>query len=312
MQKTFLVSGLTLLLTSIGSIQNHQPDDVSLAFQEFKKKYQKSYTIPEEIFRRVIFRSNYEKIQAHNSDKTQTYSVDVNQFTDFSQDEFVAIQLSFIPPSGWKPSDEEVIQVGVEPNDSVDWRSKVRVKNQQWCGAGWAFSAVGAVEAFFKIKKNLDYSLSEQYLIDCDRTKNKGCLGGHPDLGIKYIANYGIYSESAYIYAGDRNQVCTQLYGIHKIKNSGVQSIEKTGLKAAIKEYPITVSVDATNWNHYKEGVFNNCNKNINHVVLAVGYDSKGNWIIKNSWGTTWGEQGFMTLKAGDTCGVTQMAFKAI
>jgi C1A family cysteine protease len=77
-------------------------------------------------------------------------------------------------------------------------------------------------------------------------------------------------------------------------------------LKAAIKVYPVSVAVDATNWNTYKQNtIFNNCAKSLNHAVLAVGYDANGNWIIKNSWGTTWGNKGFMTLAAGDTCGVT-------
>ncbi|CAD8198826.1 unnamed protein product [Paramecium octaurelia] len=310
MQKTFLVSGLTLLLSTIGYIQNQQPvDNVSRAFERFKMRYLKSYELAEEAFRRAIFEQNYAKILAHNADRKFTYLADINQFTDLTQDEFVAIYLTYTPPMGWQPSDEEVVQEGLIPNEKVDWRSKVRVKSQESCGASWAFSAVGAVEAFFKITKNLDYNLSEQQLIDCDKAKSKGCNGGYPDLAIKYISTNGVEPEDHYPYRA-RDLACAAITG--RYKNSGVQSIPNSGLIVAIKEYPISVCVDATNWSNYRMGVFNNCNKNINHAVLAVGYDASGNWIIKNSWGTSWGENGFMTLKAGDTCGVTQMAVKAI
>ncbi|NDW60117.1 hypothetical protein G0P98_26995 [Yangia sp. PrR004] len=69
--------------------------------------------------------------------------------------------------------------------------------------------------------------------------------------------------------------------------------------------YPVSVAVDATNWSAYSSGIFSNCKKSLNHAVLAVGYYADGTWVIKNSWGTSWGEKGFIRLKAGDTCGVT-------
>lgn len=81
--------------------------------------------------------------------------------------------------------------------------------------------------------------------------------------------------------------------------------VSASGLKGAIKEYPVSVAVDATNWSLYKSGTFSNCAKSINHAVLAVGYTTGGEWIIKNSWGTGWGSSGHITLAAGDTCGVT-------
>ncbi|CAK92971.1 unnamed protein product (macronuclear) [Paramecium tetraurelia] len=309
MQKTLLVAGLALLLSTIGYIQNQQSvDEVSMVYEGFKQKFQKTYTSAEEAYRRGIFEQNYAKILAHNADPTQTYQTGVNQFTDMTQDEFVATYLTYTPPEGWQPSDEEVVQEGVAPNDSVDWRSSVRVKNQGSCGSCWAFSAVGAVEAFFKIKKGADHNLSEQQLVDCDKASN-GCDGGYPDKAIKYIAANGSQTQAAYQYTGVKG-TCKSATG--SVKNSGVSTIAKSGLQAAIKDYPISVCVDASNWSNYKSGVFNNCNKNLNHAVMAVGYDASGNWIIKNSWATSWGEKGFMTLQAGDTCGVTQVAVKAI
>ncbi|CAK86536.1 unnamed protein product, partial (macronuclear) [Paramecium tetraurelia] len=223
MQKTFLVSGLTLLLSTIGYIQNQQPvDTVQRAFQSFKIRYMKTYNKAEEAFRRAIFEQNFAKILAHNTERKFTYLAIINQFSDLTQDEFVAIYLTYTPPEGWQPSDEDVVQEGVKPNDSVDWRSQVHVKNQASCGSCWAFSAVGAVEAFFKIVKGEDYSLSEQQLIDFDKAKNRGCNGGYPDLAIKYIATNGVDPENYYPYMAI-DQACADETG--SIKNSGVQSI---------------------------------------------------------------------------------------
>lgn len=84
-----------------------------------------------------------------------------------------------------------------------------------------------------------------------------------------------------------------------------MQRLSASGLKAAIKEYPVSVCVDATNWSSYKSGTFSNCAKSINHAVLGVGYTTDGQWIIKNSWGTGWGQSGHIFLAAGDTCAVT-------
>ncbi|CAD8164351.1 unnamed protein product [Paramecium pentaurelia] len=309
MQKTLLVAGLTLLLSTIGYIQNQQPvDEVSMVFEQFKIQYTKSYAYVEEAYRRAIFEQNYAKILAHNADPTQTYTVGVNQFTDLTQDEFASIYLTYTPPEGWQPSYEEVVQEGVQPNDSVDWRSQVRVKDQGSCGSCWAFSAIGAVEAFLKVTKGENHNLSEQQLVDCDKVSS-GCNGGYPDKALLYIKANGSTTESSYPYAA-KNQACKTATGTTKI--SGVQNIAKTGLQAAIKQYPISVCVDASNWSGYKSGVFSNCNKNINHAVMAVGYDASGNWIIKNSWATSWGQSGFMYLQAGDTCGVTQLAVRAI
>lgn len=77
-------------------------------------------------------------------------------------------------------------------------------------------------------------------------------------------------------------------------------------------EYPLVVVVDASNWQLYGGGVFNECSKSVNHAVLAVGFDENDNWFIKNSWGTSWGEKGFMTLAPGNTCGITSYAYRAI
>ena len=157
------------------------------------------------------------------------------------------------------------------------------------------------MESVAKIKgQNVD--LSEQQLVDCSRPQgNQGCNGGWPSSALKYVISNGIASESEYPYVG-RDQTCKKQGGSFKI--SGQSSASGcNGLTNSINASPVSVTVDATNWSTYRSGVFTNCKTSINHAVLLVGIVG-GNWKIKNSWGTGWGEQGFIRLAGGNTCGV--------
>jgi len=126
---------------------------------------------------------------------------------------------------------------------------------------------------------------------------------------LKWIKANGVTTEAAYPYTA-KDGTCKTKTGAYKI-GSAKQTTGCTSLTADIQTQPTSVAVDATNWSLYKSGVFSNCAKNLNHGVLAVGWDASNNWIIKNSWGTTWGQQGYITLKTGDTCGVCQEANNA-
>lgn len=81
-------------------------------------------------------------------------------------------------------------------------------------------------------------------------------------------------------------------------------------LKKALTSHPVSAGVDATNWQSYEKGVFDNCTKTINHYILVVGYEDTGNWIIKNSWGTSWGDSGHIKLSSGNTCGILDAAYQ--
>ena len=127
---------------------------------------------------------------------------------------------------------------------------------------------------------------------------NMGCDGGRVDYAFQYVRDKGI---------GNKSQNCLKKRGF-KIK--GYVDIPKgniTALANALHIQPISVAVDATDWQLYAGGIFNNCKKRLNHAVLLVAYDAQG-WTIKNSWGDSWGENGFMRLARGDTCGISQMA----
>jgi C1A family cysteine protease len=195
---------------------------------------------------------------------------------------------------------------------SVDWREKgavTPVKNQGMCDAAWAFAATGATEGLLKIKTGTLYNLSEQELVDCSGSyQNHGCNGGSAIDAFKFVIAKGLVAQAAYPYTA-RDGFCKSLPAAHTYRITGQADVLKSveALKAAVAEQPVAAMVDATNWSHYKSGIFSDCGTNLNHFVLIVGYTSDY-WIVKNSWGASWGSYGYIYLKMGNTCGITEVA----
>ncbi len=191
----------------------------------------------------------------------------------------------------------------------VDWTSQgavTAIKNQGQCGSCWAFSTTGALEGLSKIGYGSLQSFSEQQLVDCSGSYgNQACNGGLMDNAFKYVKDHGIVHEDEYPYKAVK-QTCSKNGGPFKI--SGFTDIKNCNdLANALTGRPISVAVDASNWSSYKTGIFNNCATKLNHGVLLTGVTG-GAWRVKNSWGTSWGEQGFIRLTAGNTCGICNVA----
>ena len=186
----------------------------------------------------------------------------------------------------------------------VDWTTQGKVspvKNQGSCGSCWAFSAVGSCESF-ALMKGQNSILSEQQLVDCSGSYgNHGCNGGWPSAALRYVKDKGIQSSSAYPYTAGAGR-CKMDGGNFKISSVG-SAKGCTALQNGINSRPMSVCVDASNWSRYSSGVFSNCASQINHAVLLVGIVNN-TWKIKNSWGSGWGEKGFIRLANGNTCGV--------
>jgi len=236
----------------------------------------------------------------------------ITEFSDMTTEEFVdKILMKSLPASNV----ERISFDGPVPN-GVDWRTQGAVsgvKNQGSCGSCWSFSTTGALESAYKLKHGVMNSYSEQQLVDCCGAKGyqcQGCSGAWPEWALNYINAVGIVSESSYAYTG-RVGNCAVSGGSKILAGSPYRILtagDTGSLKSAVGSEPISVCLDATNWSSYRSGVFNNCGKTLNHAVLLIGYDNDGNWIVKNSWGTSWGESGYIRLASGNTCGIADHA----
>jgi hypothetical protein len=193
--------------------------------------------------------------------------------------------------------------------DAVDWRTKgavTPVKNQGQCGSCWSFSTTGSTEGRVQIKTGSLASLSEQQLMDCSvKEGDHSCQGGLMDYGFQYIIdNGGIDSEADYPYL-ERNEACNKAKEANKISTitafTDVTPKNENDLATAVAAGPVSVAIEADQraFQSYKSGILSGvCGTKLDHGVLAVGYGD-GYWIVKNSWGATWGMDGYVQLKRG-------------
>ncbi|XP_057666860.1 cathepsin L-like proteinase [Diorhabda carinulata] len=286
-------------------------------WEEFKVKFSKSHSLTEDKLRFEIFQNNLRKIEEHNAmyEKGEiSYFLKVTQFADWTSEEFKSMlgaQLNGKPeisPIGtFKP------EANFTRPESIDWRQKgavLGVKNQGLCGSCWAFSTTGTLEGQLAIHRNQYIPLSEQELVSCVKD-NFACNGGWVDVAYKYVQQNGLSSEEQYPYSGIKVS-CT-----NNIANKPLTSIQGYSLVGTNEEAmadavasvgPISIYVNANDdWQLYGGGVFdhNDCDDDYNHAVMIIGYDSQS-WTIKNSWGTSWGEEGYIRLIRGKSqCGVT-------
>ncbi|CAD8152319.1 unnamed protein product [Paramecium octaurelia] len=314
MEKTLLAVGLMMLLGASLYLNNTQEvsDEIDTAnlYANWKMKYNRRYTNQrDEMYRYKVFTDNLNYIRAfYESPEETTYTLELNQFADMSQQEFAQTYLSLRVPKTTKlnASNANFQYKGAE----VDWtdNKKVKypaVKNQGSCGSCWAFSAVGTLEINADIELNRKYELSEQDLVDCSGPyDNQGCNGGWMDSAYEYVADNGLAEAKDYPYTA-KDGVCKTSVKRPFTHVQGFQDIDSCDeLAEAIQERTVAVAVDANPWQFYRSGVLTKCTKNLNHGVVLVGVQADGTWKIRNSWGNTWGEAGHIRLAGGDTCGI--------
>lgn len=288
-------------------------------FVAYVKQYNKVYTSEELFTRFQNFADNKKIIDEHNA-KGLSWEMGVNQFTDLTNQEFSDLYLGYIPRDNdyLRSRNLHVAPAGQVLADSLDWRTKgavTPVKDQGQCGSCWAFSTTGSVEGANQIKTGQLTSVSEQQLVDCAGSAgNQGCNGGLMDDAFQYIIkNGGIGSEASYPYTA-RDGKCKQVTSVATVsKFTDVKKNDEAGLMTAVNLQPVSVAVDAQSWSSYRKGVMSGfCGKSLDHGVLAVGYGTDAGqdyWLVKNSWGTSWGESGYIRLiRDKNECGIAEAA----
>lgn len=292
-------------------------------FQNFLEKYNKHYISQVEYSHREnVFNQNLELIESFNS-KQDSFTLGINEYTDLTHDEFVTLK-KFHP----FPQSELVHHSyqNILTND-IDWRDASKnpkkivavnpVKNQEQCGSCWAFSSTSATESAWAISGKPLTSLSEQELVDCSSSfGNNGCSGGLMDDAFKFIIKHGQCTEKDYPYkAADGScRKCTPV--AHLSGFIDITSGNETGILEQLQSGTVSVAIEADQavFQFYTGGVLDDasCGTQLDHGVVVVGAGSdngKDYWIVRNSWGSSWGENGYVRIVRGkNMCGISQMA----
>jgi len=243
------------------------------------------------------YEANVADIEAWNADPAQTATFGVNQFSGLTFAEFAAQYLTAQPAGDSDlPNLGSVVESDVTLTD-VDW-AVTPVKNQGSCGSCWAFGTLGAVEHVHKINSGSTVSLAEQQLVDCDK-RSSGCDGGRPDWAMTYLTGKPIYTTASYPYTA-QDGTCKSGTA-SGVTLGGYKTVTKSdsGLASALASSSVTVMVYAdSKFQSYQSGILSGVSTtcSLNHAVLATGYGSNF-WKIKNSWGSGWGEGGYIRFQ---------------
>ncbi|CAF3291504.1 unnamed protein product [Rotaria socialis] len=303
-------------------------------FNRFQRIHQKLYLDDEEQQKRfIVFKNNLNRIEVLNEQEEGSAIYGITHLSDLNEEEFTQYYLNEHLSFSKHISQSSLSQkdpLEVSP-DAFDWRDHdavTDVKNQGQCGSCWAFSVTGNIEGVWKVKKGDLVSLSEQELVDCDKV-DEGCNGGFMTLAYEQIINMsGLMTEQDYKYDGKQHPQCQLDKTKIKVNIEGylnITSDENEMAEWLANNAPISIGLNANMMQFYFRGVAHPhrifCNpQGLNHGVLLVGYGTEIKssksipyWIIKNSWGTHWGEKGYYRLYRGDgSCGVNLMCSSAI
>jgi len=290
-------------------------------FTRWVAQNDKTYQHEEFFHRYNSFKANLDIINLSNA-ANKSYTLTMNKFGDLNTEEF-GKQMC-----GYKPQLRTSAVFATEPEAdfvgaSVNWVTAgavTPVKDQGQCGSCWAFSATGAIEGAVFIASKTLTSVAEQQLVDCAGSQgNQGCNGGLMDYAFDYvIANRGIGSEASYKYTA-RDGSCKKVPSVSTISSyKDVPSGSETALLTAVTSQPVAIAIEADQscFQFYHSGILDDasCGTNLDHGVLAVGYDTdaatgKDYWLVKNSWGASWGDKGYIKFIRGkNQCGLTLAA----
>jgi len=315
----------------------HQNSYFVQASNNTKKDFNKQYeSAEEEELRFFHFKNSVERVAFKNKYGANVFGL--TKFSDMCPEEFKARFLNYKPE--FRNDGAKVAEPLTSAPSSYDWRDYgvvTPVKNQGYCGSCWAFSAVETVESAWALAGNTLTEFSEQQVVSCDTTDG-GCNGGNTPTAYAYIESAGgLATETDYPYASSSGtapscssftvsggQISGYTWATPQCSTLSCSSQNEDKLAANLASYqPVSICVDASSWSDYTGGIYTSdlCSSRyfrLDHCVQLVGYSgytgsastsTDGYWIVRNSWDTDWGEEGYIYLQMGtNTCGVADEA----
>jgi cathepsin L len=307
-KKCYLIAILTITLASCFNFE------LELAFSQYQKKFNKTYNSQQEHnMRKTIFAEKLEKIKKINTNPNSTWRATFSELTDRTQEELNSLY-GLIRSKGLNAKPLTFLEEDIQLPKEVDHREIYtnEARDQQSCGSCWAFAIAGLVESHYALKYKKNISLSTQQLTDCVPNFNHcggsgGCRGSTIEDPLRYVSQYGLVKDEDYTYLA-HDQIC-QIPKILKpvVTIEGFESIPLNNYDAmmkAVAKGPVAIGIDASLFHMYHNGVFDpeseDCST-INHAVFIVGYgEDKVDgpyWIVRNSWGPKFGENGYIRIK---------------
>ncbi|XP_063697783.1 uncharacterized protein LOC134828727 [Culicoides brevitarsis] len=314
----------------------HRPDD-DTRWEKYKIQYKLKFDDPaDEEKAKARFVKNRAKVLKHrDTNPNSSIDIDLNKFAIMSSKEFRRRKMGLTPET--RPEVRSFFSSDMLREKVPDYYDSRRtpgavtyIREQGECQGCWAFATVATLETVFFMKYKKTYKLSEQQLLDCDGY-NEGCDGGTMDAAFNYIKrNGGINPQKLYPFEEEakdcrasplynRPIFITDVKGFPKPARAGKPGVQANKIEemmkvATFQHGAVAIGIDAEHMQFYSGGIYTGpCTIGINHGVAIVGYGKCPDtgldyWIIKNSWGTNWGERGYLRLARGNnTCGVAQM-----
>jgi cathepsin L len=290
------------------------------SYDDYEKEFGRNAVGQQRSDREKVFNRNLQSIREHNADPSKTWYMTVNEYADWTPDEFRAARTNHRPhpPQHFPQAAQLEASAPVDLPDSLDWRTKAGVvtdpKNQGACGGCWAFSAVETLESHLAIATGKPApKLSTQQILSCTPNPKHcggtgGCQGATQPLAFNYTETVGITTEADWPFMSESGKCDTaRIKPVAKI--SGFTMLPANNysalMNAVVTKGPIAISVAAggLGWQLYgggimKQGPFNK-GFDIDHAVQLVGYgEEKGTmyWLVRNSWGG-WGEHGYIRIQ---------------
>eukprot|EP00930_Biecheleria_cincta_P031209 TRINITY_DN21660_c0_g1_i1.p1 TRINITY_DN21660_c0_g1~~TRINITY_DN21660_c0_g1_i1.p1 ORF type:complete len:374 (+),score=75.19 TRINITY_DN21660_c0_g1_i1:85-1206(+) len=305
-------------LTAASKVRSQNSEAASASLERAYAAFRAKHGRAKDAERLAAFAETHAHVSRHNSNPDRLWTAEINRFADYTETERNHLLGFRRMGEWWGTSNSSNVALLQEPAKEllteIDWAKKTSAGNfvvdQGACGSCWAVASIGALEMHAEIAtKQVPERLSFKELVDCVPNPERcggdgGCAGATAELAMQYVNQFGLSAATTYTGNIEQTESCKSSSRAATVKAARFTRLPTNKLNPlmqALQNGPVIVSVDGSPWTSYSSGIFDGCSKDatINHAVLMTGYGSGPTdyWIVRNSWGADWGENGFIRVR---------------